>query len=315
MGGGVGKLNRSEFQMSLVDLPVSDTAIKSEKTFSDGGQFRIEIPSTEGPRAMKELLREAEALDCPVHRVSQGSGIQMLSDEDIRHMARLGAEQKIEVCLFVTPRASFETGGLWNASQGRVVQWQNRGAEQLRFCLDDINRALDLGIRSFLLADFGLIDTVGRLRGEGNLPENLQIKTSAVMAPANPASVRFLQALGASTVNVATDLDVAKLSSIRQAVDIPLDIYVEAPDGLGGYVRHHEAPAMVEYVAPIYIKLGLRNSPDIYPSGIHLDPTVIHLSRERVRRSRLVLDLIRRELPEAVMSPVGTIEQLGIPEI
>ncbi len=289
--------------LERLHLPAQDTLTLSAKRFPDGGQYRFEIPSTEGPKALRTVIDEASRLKLPVHRISQGSGIQMLSDDEIRDMAKLGADHRIEVCLFVTPRANFDTGGLWAAPSGRVIQWQNRGADSLRFCLDDIHRAVELGIRSVLLADFGLIQVVGELRRQGQLPADLIIKSSALMAPANPASTRLLEQLGANTINVATDLSVAQLSSVRQVVDAPLDIYVEAPDGLGGFVRHHETPDMIRYAAPIYVKLGLRNAPDIYPVGAHLEATALALTRERVRRSRLVYDLIQREYPEAILSP------------
>ena len=288
-----------------LNLPGRDTARESGRRFRDGAHYRIEIPSTEGPEAFKAVLEEAAALNCPVHRVSQGSGIQMLSDAEIREMARLGAEYNIEVCLFTTPRANFDTGGLWNAPAGRVAQWQVRGADQLQYSLDDIKRACDLGIRSVLLADYGLIDVVNELKQAGRLPVDLAIKSSAVLAPANPASARLLERIGSTTINLATDLSVSQLSAIRQAVEAPLDLYVEAPDGLGGFVRHHEAPDMIRFAAPVYIKLGLRNSPDIYPSGRHMEAAVLSLSRERVRRSRLVCDLIERTFPEAILSPTG----------
>lgn len=66
--------------------------------------------------------------------------------------------------------------------------------------------------------------------------------------------------------------------------------------------------------APLYVKLGLRNSPDIYPCGTHLENTAIALSVERVRRARLALDMIERYYPEAVMGEVGAAD-LGIPEL
>ena len=286
-------------------LPGTDAGIPSNKRFVDGAQYRFEIPSTEGPDAFKVALEEADALGCPVHRISQGSGIQMLNDADIREMARLGAEHSIEVCLFTTPRASFDTGGLWTAPAGKVAGWQVRGADQLRYSLDEIRRACDLGIRSVLLADYGLIQVVDELRHAGELPRDLGIKSSAILAPANPASARLLERIGASTINVATDLSIGQLSAIRQAIDAPMDIYVEAPDGLGGYVRHHEVPEMIVNCGPVYLKLGLRNSPDIYPAGRHMRDLVLNLSRERVRRTGLVHDLIRRELPDAVASATG----------
>lgn len=304
----------SEDSLQNLNLPPKDEPQVSTKRFSDGGQFRLEIPSTEGPEAFRIVLKEADSLGCPVHRISQGSGIQMLSDGQIREMVRIGADRCIEVCLFCTPRASFDTGGLWNAPAGRFAQWQVRGADQLRYSLDDLYRALDLGIRSVLVADYGLIQVLGELRNSGQIPPGLIIKSSAVLAPANPASCRLLENLGASTINLATDLSVAQMSAIRTAVRAPIDLYVEAPDSLGGFVRHHEVPDMIRMVSPVYLKLGLRNSPDVYPSGHHLEQTVQNLSRERVRRTMLVYELIARELPEAAMSPCGKSPvDLGVP--
>ncbi len=299
---------------STWNLPADDTLVVSAKRFADGGQYRIEIPSTETPKAFRVVLEEADKLGCPVHRVSQGSGIQMLSDDELREFARIGADRNIEVCLFTTPRANFDVGGLWGAPAGKFIQWQVRGAEQLRYSLDDIHRACEHGIRSVLLADIGLIELVRQQRAAGKLPRDLIVKSSAVMAPANGATCRLLEQCGADTINVATDLSIAQLSTIRQQISAPIDMYVESPDGLGGFVRHHEAPAMIRYASPLYIKLGLRNSPDIYPYGIHFEGTALNLSRERVRRSKLVYDLILRQYPEAKISATGQRHaDLGVP--
>ena len=85
----------------------------------------------------------------------------------------------------------------------------------------------------------------------------------------------------------------------------PIDFYVEAPDNIGGFIRYYEIPELIRVAAPIYLKFGLRNSPDVYPSGTHLENTVIALSRERVRRAEMAREIILRFCPEAVMSPVG----------
>jgi len=95
-------------------------------------------------------------------------------------------------------------------------------------------------------------------------------------------------------------------------VDLPIDMYVEAPDDFGGFVRHYEAPEMIRVTAPLYVKMGVRNTPNIYPTGVHLEQTAIAMTRERIHRAALVLDLIRRYIPEAIMSPRGT-PDLGIP--
>jgi hypothetical protein len=121
----------------------------------------------------------------------------------------------------------------------------------------------------------------------------------------NASSARVLVGLGANTLNLPTDLSLAQIAAIRAAVDVPLDIYVESPDALGGFVRLYELPEIVRVAAPVYVKFGLRNAPDIYPSGTHLDAVAVSLSRERVRRARLGLELLERHFPEASTSALG----------
>ena len=60
-------------------------------------------------------------------------------------------------------------------------------------------------------------------------------------------------AVKATTINVPTDLSLAQLAAIRQHSDVPLDVYVEVPDGFGGFVRHYEIPALIDAVAPVYV--------------------------------------------------------------
>jgi hypothetical protein len=113
---------------------------------------------------------------------------------------------------------------------------------------------------------------------------------------------------------VPTDLDLPKLAAVRAAVDIPLDLYVEVPDNFGGFIRHYEIAEIVRVAAPVYTKFGLRNAPDVYPSGTHLESTVIALSRERVRRAEIGLAHLKRYYPEAITSEVGAAD-LGIPQV
>ena len=79
---------------------------------------------------------------------------------------------------------------------------------------------------------------------------------------------------------------------------MPLDIYIEVPDDIGGFIRHYEIAEIVRVAAPVYLKFGLRNAPNIYPSGTHLEATAVALTRERLRRARLGLDLLRRLDPD-----------------
>lgn len=269
----------------------------SSKRFADGSAYKFEIPSTESPNAFRAVLEEADRYNVPVQRVSQGSGIMLLTDDEIREMARIGKERSIEVNLFVGPRATFDIGAQAYAAAGKTLGLSLRGADQLVYALEDVKRAVKLGINSVLVSDIGLIAVIDKMKKAGDLPADLILKTSVMMAPCNPASARVLEELGATTINVPSDLTLPQLAAIRQAIDAPIDLYVEAPDNIGGFIRHYETPEFIRVAAPLYVKLGLKNSPDIYPRGTHIESTVIALSRERVRRARLVLDVIERYWP------------------
>ncbi len=306
-------MNTRAFLESL-NLPPGDLFAlpASGKRFPDGAHYRIEIPSVEGARVLAAVLDEAQTRGVPIQRVSQGSGVMMLSDDEIREMARLGRDAGIEVSLFVGPRAAWDTGAQINASSGKNLGARLRGMDQVVYATEDVLRAAALGIRSVLVADEGQLWLVNELKRAGELPADFVVKISVQMGAANPISVRLVEQLGAGTYNPPTDLSLPQLAAIRAAVDLPLDLYVEAPDDFGGFVRFYEVPEMIRVAAPVYVKLGLRNSPGIYPSGIHLEDLAIKLGRERVRRAGLVLDLIRRYLPDAVMSEPGAAD-LGIP--
>jgi hypothetical protein len=271
--------------------------------FPDGGQYRIEIPSTEGPRALAAVLDEAAKRGVPVHRVSQGSGIMLMTDAEIVEMLELGRKAEVEVNLFIGPRATFDIGAQAFAAAGKSLGLSLRGADQVRFALEDVHRAVALGLRSVLVSDIGLLDLMGKMKAAGELPADLIIKTSVMMAPANPASTALLERLGATTINIPSDLTIPQIAEIRTAIKAPIDFYVEAPDNIGGFIRYYEIPELIRVAAPIYLKFGLRNSPDIYPSGTHIEGTALALSRERVRRAEIAMEMIRRYCPEAVMSP------------
>lgn len=292
----------------LFDLP------STEKRFPDGAQYRIEIPSTEGPKALAAVLEAADEYGITIHRVSQGSGIWMLTDDEIREMCRLGAEARIEVSLFVGPRAAWGTSAQVRASAGKNLGARLRGMEDLVYATEDVIRGCALGLRSVLVADEGQLWLVNELKKAGDLPADLVVKISVQLGAANPISVKLIEDLGAGTYNVPTDLTLPQIAAIRSVVDLPLDVYVEAPDDFGGFLRHYETPELIRIAAPIYVKLGLRNAPNIYPSGIHLEDTAIKLSRERVHRAALVMNIIKRYAPETLMGAVGAAD-LGIPVV
>jgi hypothetical protein len=293
--------------LESIGLPPGDlhTLPSSEKRFPDGAQYRIEIPSTEGPRCLEAVLEEAERRDALVHRVSQGSGVFMHTDAELDEMAGIAAGARIEVSLFARPNAGWDVSAMARAPVGAVIAPVAHGQEQVVHALDDIRRAADHGFRSVLIADLGVLAAFREMRDAGELPPEMQAKVSVMLPVANPGTARVLAELGASTLNLPTDLSLAQIAAIRAAVDLPLDIYLEAPDTLGGFVRVHELPEVVRVAAPVYLKFGLRNAPDVYPAGSHLEATVVALSRERVRRARLGLELLARSGFECTTSVRG----------
>jgi hypothetical protein len=248
------------------------------------------------------VLEEAERLDVRVHRISQGSGVFLQTDAELDEMARAAAEARVEVSLFARPNAAWGLSASARAHAGFAASaW---GQEQVVANLEDCVRAAEHGFRSVLIADLGVLDLFGEARGT-LLPEQMQAKVSVMLPASNPASARVLERLGASTINLPTDLTLAQIAAIRAAVDVPLDVYVEAPDTVGGFVRHHEIPELIRVASPVYVKFGLRNAPDVYPAGTHLDATTVALSRERVRRARLGMELLARSGYEPQISELG----------
>lgn len=274
----------------------------SRSRFSDGAEFRIEIPSVESPAVLEAVLDAARQHDVVVNRVSQGSGAMLLKEAELRDMAALGAEAGLEVSLFVGPRAAFDVGASARSVDGAAQAAQLRGARQLAYAVEDVLRAVDAGIRGFLIADYGLLDLLSEMQAIGELPKDCVWKISVALAPANPVALRVLEQHGAGTVNVPSDVTLEELAELRAVTHLPLDLYVESPDALGGIVRGNELASLISVGAPLYTKFGLRNAPPLYPCGEHLLHTAIAVAREKVHRAAVALEWLRRIRPDSTQS-------------
>lgn len=286
-------LHESHRVLEELGYPRVPSDATSTSRFPDGVPWRVEIPSCEGPRVMEAVLEEATGRDVPVHRVSQGSGVMMLTDSEIDRMLELGREYGVEVCLFLGPRGAWDTGG--QAKVSAAAGGAARGSRAVAASLADAFRAVELGVRSLLVGDLGVLTLLGRLKEEGRLPADLVLKTSVLMPLPNAPTAIAYERAGATSLNVSTDLDLATIAEIRAVATAPIDMYVEVPDDQGGSVRFYDVPDVVRVAAPVYLKMGVRNAPNIYPVGRHLAATAEALGRERVRRAQLVLDLLARE--------------------
>ena len=116
-------MERAREFLRSIGLPPGDLheLPSSEKRFPDGAQYRVEIPSTEGPRALRAVIEAGRQYQVPIHRVSQGSGIMLMTDAEIREMLQLGRDHGMEVSLFVGPRAQWDIGAQVRTPAGSVI--------------------------------------------------------------------------------------------------------------------------------------------------------------------------------------------------
>jgi hypothetical protein len=277
----------------------------SELRFADGAHFRVEIPSVEGPGVLAAVLDEAARRDVVVNRVSQGSGAMLHTVAELAEMARIGADAGLEVSLFVGPREEWGVSAMARAADGGSLAGGIRGMRQLRYAVEDVLRAVEQGIRGFLVADLGLLHVLVAAQRSGQLPSEVVWKVSAMAAPSNPATLALLESLGAGTVNLPTDLSLVELAEMRAATSLPLDLYVEAPDAMAGVVRGEQVADLVAVAAPLYVKYGLRNSRPLYPAGMHVAADAELIAREKVRRAQVSLEWLARSGADLTQSKPG----------
>ncbi|MFJ8802617.1 MULTISPECIES: hypothetical protein [unclassified Streptomyces] len=285
--------------------PALSPADTSPHTFPGGGRWRTEVPSVEGPEALAAVLKESSRLDVPIHRISQGSGVWMLTDAEITEMVEATGERDIELCLFTGPRGTWDIGASVR-TDSRGGGLRARGHDAVAGCVEDAVRATELGVKCLLVADEGVLWTLHRARTAGIIPADTTLKVSALIGPVNPAAYAVYEHLGADSVNVPSDLTLSHLTEIRRISAAPMDMYIEAPDDLGGYVRMYEVAELIRRGAPLYLKFGLSKAPGIYPYGTHLRDLTLSTARERVRRGRLALDLLARHGADGDMAPLGS---------
>lgn len=305
---------RSEELLSAAGYAREGEVPQSEHRFPDGAHFGIEIPSVEGPEVLAAVLDEASQRGVIVNRVSQGSGAMLHTEAELTEMARIGADAGLEVSLFVGPREEWGISVMARTPDGACLGGGVRGLRQLRYAIEDVMRAADCGIRGFLVADLGLLQVLVEAQKSGQLPADIVWKVSALAAPSNPAALKLLENLGAGTVNLPTDLAIGELAEMRAASPLPLDLYVEAPDAMGGVVRGEQTAELVAVGAPLFVKFGLRNSRPLYPSGMHVQHDAELIAREKVRRAQIALEWLTRTGADLAQSKPGA-TGLGIPQL
>jgi hypothetical protein len=285
--------------LAKIGMPTGDAyeLPTSEKRFSDGGQYRFEVPGIQGPGPMKSLLEELERHQVNIHRVTQTKGIMLLSDQEISEMVALAKKWRVELVLAIGPRATYDTSASVNTPEGQRMGYRLRGQDQIVRAIEDVKRAINLGCNSFLVYDEGCLWVLNEMRKTGDIPQICQFKISAHAGHGNPCAARLLELTGANSINPVRDIQLQMLAAIRQAIDVPIDVHTENPASTGGFIRHYEVPEMIRVSAPIYLKTGGS------VAKTHSWETTDADAKKRAKQVLLVKRMIDAYYPEALQSP------------
>ncbi len=294
------------------DLPTST------KRFPDGSWYRMEISGIERPNVLEAMIDEMNKRKVPIHRaISVVMGATLLDRAELRDFAQMAADAQLEVILTPGPRSAWDTGRQVATPEGGLSGLRFRGSDQLSYVIADIMRGIELGFRGFLVIDEGLLWLLQQLKQNGDIPADVGFKVSIYAGHASGAGGKLLQSLGASTFNPVGDLSLPQLASIRQSVDIPLDLHVFLTESFGGFNRFYDAPEMVRLCAPCYYKIEPGPACAAGPGALYkpwVDPQMLAAwAREKVKHAQIIHELIQENFPTATMSPLGTAD-LAIPK-
>jgi len=293
----------------LHDLPTSD------KTFPDGANYRIEISGVERPSTMEAMIDEAKKRGLTIHRAITAVGGSTYCDfQELKAMAQMTYEEKIEVIMTVGPRKAWDPGAREMATpEGMMQGFRLRGSDNISYWLADMMRNIEAGFRGFLVYDEGLLYIVNKMRQEGLIPKETIFKFSVFGDYCSAAGAKVLESLGANTMNPLSDVSLPILAGIRKAVDMPLDIYIIAVDSFGGMFRAYEAMEIARVASPCYFKFepGTSES-DIYKPWIS-EAWHQNFVREKVKIASIVHEIVSKHAPQLKCSGKGPAD-LVLPE-
>lgn len=300
-------MDETKKYLEKLNIKSFNNDFESKKRFNDGAQYRFEVPGIQSPKAMSTLLEESIRKEIPIHRITQTKGIMLLSNFEISEMVHLAREYEVELFLSVGPRATYDTSATVQTKEGSRIGYRLRGFNNLVYAIEDVKKAVELGVRGILLYDEGLLYVLNQMRKDGEIPKNVKFKLSAHAGCSNPASAKLYENNGLNSLNPVRDLQIPMIASIRNAIDISLDLHTENPKSTGGFIRHYEVPKMIQVAAPVYLKTGGS------VAKTHNWDTTESEAKFRLKQVNLVSQMIDKYYPDAIISDKGS-KDLAIPE-
>lgn len=279
----------------------------SGKAFADGANFRIEIAGVERASTMEAMIKEADRRNVVIHRAIAAVGGSTYCDfQELKDMAQMAREAHIEIIMTVGHRKGWDPGAKEACtSEGMAQGARLRGSDNISFHIADIMRSIDAGFRGFLVYDEGVLFILNKMRAEGLIPAETIFKFSVFGGYCSAAGAKVIESMGADSFNPISDVSRPILSSIRQAVNIPLDIYTIVVNSFGGVFRAYEAPEIAKVASPCYFKFEPGTSEgEIYMPWIS-EEWHENFIKEKVKIASIVMEIMDKHAPEMKTSPKG----------
>ncbi|MEE4240631.1 MAG: hypothetical protein V2I36_04150 [Desulfopila sp.] len=279
----------------------------STKGFADGANWRIEIAGVERASTMEAMIAEARKRNVVVHRAIATVGGSTYCDmAELKDLAQMARDEEIEVVMTVGHRKGWDTGSKeMSNKEGGLQGFRLRGSDSISYHIADLMRNIEAGFRGFLVYDEGVLFILNKMREEGVIPADTIFKFSVFGGYCSAAGAKVIESMGVNSMNPISDVSLPILSSIRKAVNIPLDVYIIIVDEFGGMYRIYEAPEIARVASPVYFKIEPGTSEaDIYKPWV-TEEFHANLIREKVKMASVIQEIMARHAPELKTSPKG----------
>jgi hypothetical protein len=274
----------------------------------------MEISGVERPEVCEAIIDEMAKRKMPVHRlISTVMGATLLDKGELRRLAKMAHDARVEVIITPGPRAPWEVGRQMATPEGAACGLRFRGSDAVARYIADIYRCVDLGFRGFLVWDEGVLWLLNEMKKDGEFPGDTTFKVSIFAGHANAAGGKLLESIGAGTFNPIGDITAPMFASIRKAVKLPIDVHVYLFDAWGGFVRFWEAPELARVVAPCYFKIEPGPSVAALYKPWTSPDSLAFLGREKVKYCQIIHEIVQQEAPNLKLSAQGP-DDLAIPQ-
>jgi hypothetical protein len=300
--------------LSSINIPPRDAydLPSSPLRFPDGAVYRNEISSIERPSTLRAMQDEARKYQVKIHRViAVTMGATLLTMDELRDMANMAADENTELVVLPGPRVFWDIGKMSATSEGAYSGIRVRGADYLSYTIGDMMRAMEAGVRGFLVWDEGLLMVLVEMRRQGKIPRDCFFKVSVFTGHANPAGAKVVENLGADTWNPLPDLTLPMLGAIRKSIKIPMDLHISIFDSQGGWYRPWEVPEICRICAPCYLKQEPGKSVADLCKPWSSEQSLADLARQKVRNVQIMEELIKRIHPELLQVGSEQYEPVG----